>query len=366
VKRRALEYAAGASALLLAGALTACTPPNERAGAAGGDSDLAGTLSIGGSSAQEAAQNAWRAGFQGLHPGVTVNYDPIGSGGGREQFISGGFPAAGSDTYLTDDEGELSSARERCDGRPPIELPNYISPIAVVHSVEGVEDLRLSPDAVAGIFAGDITTWDDPAVAETNPDADLPSATINPVHRSDESGTTGNFTNYLATAAPDAWRFGEVESWPVRGGEGGQGTAGVVSAVRQGTNSIGYADASQAGDLGVALIGVGEDFVAPEPEAAARIFEVSPRADNATESQLIFDLDYRTEEAGTYPIVLTSYLMACPSYDDARQAELVKAYMAYLVSDEGQAESAENAGSAPLPASVADEARAIIDGIEAG
>ncbi len=335
------------------------------ASAESGDS-LSGTLSIGGASSQEAAQNAWRAAFQGQNPEVTVNYDPIGSGGGREQFISGGFPMAGSDSYLTDEDGELEAATKRCEGEAPIEVPNYVSPIAVIYNLEGVEDLQLSPETLAGIFAGDITAWDDEAIAGDNPDVELPAETINPVHRSDESGTTGNFTNYLATIAPDAWTFGEVEEWPLDSGEGASGTSGVVEAVTQGANSIGYADASQAGDLGVALVGVGDDFVAPEPEAAAKIFEVSPPAESATDTQLIFDLDYETEEAGTYPIVLTSYLMACPSYADAAEGDLVKAYMSYILSEEGQTESADNAGSAPLPSSVADEAQSIIEGIEVG
>ncbi len=246
--------AALGAALVLGLSLTACGAANEApsAGGAEGGSGLSGTLNGGGASSQEAAQNAWRAGFQEANPEVTVNYDPIGSGGGREQFISGGFPFAGSDSYLDDDEGELDAATKRCDGEAPIEVPNYVSPIAVIYNLEGVDDLQLSPEALAGIFAGDITQWDDPAIAETNPDADLPAETINPVHRSDESGTTGNFTNYLATAAEDAWTHGEVEEWPVKGGEGASGTSGVVASVQNGANSIGYADASQAGDLGIA------------------------------------------------------------------------------------------------------------------
>src|SRR5690606_37638359 len=114
-------------------------------------SGLSGTLNGGGASSQEAAQNAWRAGFQEANPDVTVNYDPTGSGGGRENFISGGFAFAGSDSYLDDDEGELSAATEQCQAEP-IEIPNYVSPIAVVFNVEGVDELNLTPEAIAGIF----------------------------------------------------------------------------------------------------------------------------------------------------------------------------------------------------------------------
>jgi phosphate transport system substrate-binding protein len=362
-----------AAALALGVGLTACSAANETSaqgdtgnGDSAGSSSLSGTLNGGGASSQEAAQGAWRAGFQQANPEVTVNYDPIGSGGGREQFISGGFPFAGSDSYLTNDEGELDAATERCDGQAPIEVPNYVSPIAVVYNLEGVDDLKLSPDTLAGIFAGTITSWDDPAIADDNPNADLPADDINPVHRSDESGTTGNFTNYLATVAPDAWKHGEVEDWPVDGGEGASGTSGVVAAVTNGAGSIGYADASQAGDLGKAAIGVGDGFELPTPEAAAKILEVSPEADDATDTALVYDLDYTTEESGVYPIVLSSYLIACPSYSEKTEGELVKAYLGYVLSDEGQQAAAQNAGSAPLPAAIAEQARAVVDGITVG
>ena len=357
------------AALVLGLGLTACGAANEEPASGadtGGSTGLAGTLNGGGASSQEAAQNAWRAGFQETNPDVTVNYDPIGSGGGREQFIAGGFPFAGSDSYLDNEEGELDAATERCAGQAPIEVPNYVSPIAVIYNLDGVDDLKLNPEALAGIFAGDITKWDDPAIAETNPGAELPAETINPVHRSDESGTTGNFTNYLATVAEDAWTHGEVEEWPVDGGEGASGTSGVVAAVRNGAGSIGYADASQAGDLGTAAIGVGAGFEEPTPEAAAKILEVSPAADTAGEGQMIYDLDYTTEEAGVYPIVLTSYLIACPSYDDRAEGDLVKAYLSYVISEDGQATAAENAGSAPLAPAIAQEARATVDAITVG
>jgi phosphate transport system substrate-binding protein len=370
VKRHTLKnVAAFPAAILLTAGLAACGgDSNADESSDGGDaaSDLSGTLSAGGASSQEAAQTAWRAGFQEANPDVTVNYDPVGSGGGREGFISGGFAFAGSDSYLDNEEGELDAATERC-GEAPIEVPGYVSPIAVIYNLEGVDELNLSPDTIAGIFAGEITSWDDEAIASDNPDAELPGETINPVHRSDESGTTGNFTNYLSQAAPDAWTEGELEIWPKAfGGEGANGTSGVVSAVSGAVNSIGYADASQAGELGIANVGVGEDFVAPEPEAAAKIFEVSPQVEGRGDTSMVFDLDYTTEEAGVYPIVLTSYLMACPSYEDDAPAELVKAYLSYIVSEEGQQAAAENAGSAPLTDAIREEAAGLVDQIKAG
>lgn len=364
--------------LALSISLTACGGGNSADDASGdsGDTgssessgdyaDLSGELAIGGASSQESAQNAWIVGFGEVAPGVTVSYDPVGSGGGRENFISGGYPLAGSDSYLTDDEGELSGATETC-GSEPIEIPNYISPIAVIYNLEGVDELNLSPETLAGIFAGEITAWDDEAIVEDNPDADLPSENITPVHRSDESGTTGNFTNYLSQVAGDVWTAGEVETWPTEaGGEGGKGTSGVVQVVTDAPNTIGYADASQAGGLGQANIGVGEDFVAPSPEAAAKIFEVSPRVDEGSEVNYAHELDYQTDEAGVYPIVLTSYLLACETYDDEATAANVKGYISYILSDEGQEIGSAEAGSAPLPDSVREQAQAVVDQISAG
>ncbi len=363
------RLAAPAAVLALGLSLTACGAANEEPSASGaesGDSSLSGTLNGAGSSAQEAAQGAWQAGFQSANPDVTVNYDPVGSGGGREQFIAGGVAFAGSDAYLSEDDGEIKGATERCNGQPAIEIPDYVSPIALIYNVEGVDELQLDPETVAGIFAGTITQWDDPAITSANPDADLPSERINPVHRSDDSGTTENFTSYLAAVAPDAWTAGEVETWPIKGGEAANGTSGVVSAVQNGANSIGYADESQAGDLSVAKVKVGEEYVGPSAEAAAKVLEVSPRVEGRSDVSMAVDLDRSTSESGAYPIVLTSYLIACQSYDDQQTADLVKGYLDYVVSDEGQQAAAETAGSAPLSASLQEEAQGIVDKISAG
>ena len=371
--RRALVPGIAVAALALAG----CSAGNETdsgsgsGGSDGGTSDVtvSGDYTIGGASSQEAAQGAWTVGFQDVQPDATVTYEAIGSGGGRENFISGAYLTAGSDAYLVDEapDNELTAATERCSGDAPIEIPDYVSPIAVIYNVDGVSDLNLTPDVLAGIFTGDITTWDDEAIAADNPDADLPSAPINPVHRSDESGTTENFTNYLSTIAGDTWTEGAVETWPgAFGGEAAQGTSGVVTAVTEGQNSIGYADASQAGDLDAANIGVGDEFTAPTPEAAASILEVSPAAEDAGENQLIFDLDYETEESGVYPIVLTSYMIACPTYESQEEADFVKAYLGYIVSSDGQQFGAQEAGVAPLASSLEEQATEIIDTISAG
>src|SRR5699024_5958628 len=152
--------------------LSACSAPNEVSTSAATDSDLSGTLNAAGASSQEAAVSAWQKGFQTQHPGVTVNYDPAGSGAGREQFIAGGVPLAGSDANLEGKERE--AATNRCSS-DVIEIPVYVSPIAVIDNVDGVDELSLWPETLAKIFAGKLTKWNDSRIEQQNRDADLPA-----------------------------------------------------------------------------------------------------------------------------------------------------------------------------------------------
>ena len=363
MKRTSIRRAVvpGIAALTLA--LSACAAGNEDTGGSG-DSSLSGTLNGGGSSAQESAQGAWRAGFQSQNgSGVTVNYDPVGSGTGRENFLSGAYAFAGSDSALSDDEGELSKAKERCGGEDAIEVPAYVSPIAVIYNLEGVDNLQLSAPVIADIFAGKITKWNDPKIAADNPDADLPSTTITPVHRSDDSGTTDNFTDYLSQASEGEWTAPADDTWPVKGGEAGEGTSGLVAAVKAGDGTIGYADESQAGDLGVAAIKVGSEYNKPSAEGAAKVLAESPRVDGRADVDMAIEVDRKATDSGAYPLMLTSYLIACQTYDKPSDADLVKGYLSYVVSEEGQQAAADQAGSAPLESSLQQEAASIVEKI---
>ena len=343
-------------------ALTGCAAGNEASGDS--SSGLSGTLNGGGSSAQEAAQGAWRAGFQTDNSGVTVNYDPVGSGTGRENFLSGAYMFAGSDAALSTDEGELDKAKERCGG-DVIEVPAYVSPIAVVYNLEGVDDLQLSSKVIGDIFAGKITKWNDPEIAADNPDAELPSTTITPVHRSDDSGTTENFTDYLEQTSEGSWKYPADDTWPIKGGEAGEGTSGLVAAVQAGDGTIGYADESQVGDLGVAAIKVGSDYNMPSADGAAKVLANSPKVSGRGANDMAIEVDRTTTESGSYPLSLTSYLIACPTYDSASDADLVKGYLSYIVSQDGQQAAADQAGSAPLDSSLQQEAAKIVDQISA-
>ena len=314
-----------------------------------GGSTLSGIISGAGASSQGSAQEAWQAAFQIENPDVTVNYDPSGSGAGREQFIAGGVAFAGTDSSLSDEE--IAGGFAGCVPTSNyIEVPVYISPIAVIFNVEGVDELNLDAATLAGIFKGTITTWNDPAIVALNEDADLPAADIKAVHRSDDSGTTKNFADYLNKTAPDVWDAAPADPFPYATGEGAQGTSGVVEAVTTGTNMIGYADASKAGDLGVAKILVGDTFVEYTAEAAAAVVEGSPFVEGRSETDLAISLDRETTDPSHYPLVLVSYIIACGEYEDAETAAVVKGYISYLASEAGQAEAAASAGAAPLSA----------------
>lgn len=328
-------------------------------------SGLSGQLAGAGSTAQEAAQEAWIAEFENENSGVTISYDAVGSGGGREQFIAGGVAFAGSDAALEEEEGELKKAQERCEPGQVVEVPAYVSPIAIVYNLEGVESLQLDPETLAKIFNQEITSWNDRAIAADNPGVELPDTRITPVNRSDESGTTQNFTEYLSKVVPSVWSYEVSGDWPVKGGEAAQGTSGVVEAVGAGDGTIGYADASQAGELGIAKIKVGSHYAEPTAAAAAKVLEESPEAKDLAKGPYMFpfELDRKTESQGTYPIVLVSYLIACTKYGSAGEAEIVKGYLEYAISPEGQKVAAENAGSAPLSTTLEEKIKPAVEAI---
>lgn len=311
---------------------------------------LAGTIDGAGASSQGSAQEAWVAAFQTANPDLTINYDPSGSGAGREAFIAGGVDFAGTDSALKQEEIDGGFAGCVAD-TGYIQVPAYISPIAIIFNIEGVDELNLDSATIAKIFKGEITTWDDAAIVALNEGTTLPSAPITAVHRSDDSGTTKNFADYLFKTAPDVWDAEPADPFPYAVGEAAQGTSGVVDAVTNGTNTIGYADASKAGDLGTAAILVGDEFVKYSPEAAAAVVDGSPAGDtNNGTTDLAIKLDRTTTDPTHYPLVLVSYIITCTEFVDAEVAPLVKGYISYITSEEGQAEAAASAGAAPLSA----------------
>lgn len=331
--------------------LVACGDDNPSSSDSGSNNnssggDLSGQLTGSGASSQNSAMTAWIAGYQEVQPDVTVTYDAIGSGGGRENMLSGAVDFAGSDAYL--DEEEREKVTETCGDGGAMNLPVYISPVAIPYNLPDVDTLNLAPDVLAQIMDQKITAWNDPAIAEDNPDVDLPDTDITVVNRSDESGTTENFMEYLTAAAPDAWSYEPADAWPVSGGEAAAQTTGVIEVVSSTEGAIGYADASAVGDLGTAAIGVGEEFVEYTPEGAAKVVDNSESADTGVEGDLALEIARDTTESGSYPIVLVSYHIVCSSYDDAETADKVTDFVTYVASEDGQKAAADAAGSAPI------------------
>lgn len=357
-----LGAVAAISALALAGCASNETPSGGGSASEGG-SDLTGTLNATGASSQDAAEQAWIAGFQEANPDVTVNYQATGSGVGRDNFLKGASDFIGSDRAYKEEEIAEGGFEGNgvCASNDLVEVPVYISPVAVVFNLKDVKELNLSADLIGKIFNLQITKWNDPAIVAANPEAKLPDLAISPVHRSDPSGTSETFTSFLEDVAPEAWPYEASDEWPVPGGEAAQGTSGVIAAVKGGEGTIGYADASQAGELGTAAIGAGEEFVAYSSEAAAALVDASPLAEGRTEGDLVYEIDPAEAPAGSYPIALVSYLIACEKYDDSAKAELVRAYFEYVTSAEGQDVAADAAGSAPISDDLREQVAAAIE-----
>lgn len=359
-----LTAALGISAALL---LSACAANESSTGSSDAPSkssssgapagDLKGTLSGKGASSAKVAQETWTAAFQTTNPGVTINYSPDGSGAGREAFAGGGADFAGSDRALKVAENKAGGFAGCAAESAAIDVPIYISPIAVIFNIDGVKELNLTPEVLAKIFRGDIKNWNDAAIAALNSGVTFPDQAITAVHRSDESGTTENFTDYLHVAAGSVWTDEKAQEWPVQGGEAAKGTSGVVAAVTGGKGTIGYADASQAGTASIAKIGPEGKFEAPTEEAAAKAVENSPLEEGRADNDIAIALDRKAEG---YPIVLVSYAIACGEYKDAAKGELVKGYLTYIASADGQSAAAKAAGSAPLSDSLREKVTAAI------
>jgi phosphate transport system substrate-binding protein len=317
----------------------------------------AGSIQAQGSSAQAAAVNTWIRNYQIDCPQATIAYDSVGSGTGVARFLDGTGDFAGTDSPLT--PADQPAADARCGTGPAIHLPMVVGPIALAYNVAGVGDLRLRPATVAKIFAGTVSRWNDPAIVADNPGAVLPSTTIHSVHRSDSSGTTDNFTRFLATAGGRDWTHGNNKNWPAPGGEAEKGSNGVSAAVAETDGAIGYMEWSYARfhDLRIARIGNGaKEFVALTDQAAGRTVADAKVSGRGGDLQLT--IDYQAPVAGAYPIVLVTYEVVCGRNSPA----LLKSFLAYTSSVAGQA-AVTRLGYAPLPEAVRERVTTAISGL---
>ncbi|MEV6109062.1 phosphate ABC transporter substrate-binding protein PstS [Streptomyces sp. NPDC051940] len=328
------------------------------AAAAGIDCKGSGELRASGSSAQKNAIDQWVNEFQAACKDITVNYQATGSGAGIQTFLQGNTGFAGSDSALKPEEVEQS--KKVCTNGQAINIPMLGGPIAVGYHVEGVDGLVLDADTMAKIFNGKITNWNDDAIKKLNPDADLPDLKIQPVSRSDESGTTDNFTKYLAAAAPESWTYEPAKKWPVKGGQSADGSSGVSAQVKQTDGAISYFELSYAAANGI-------DTAKLDTGASTPVEATSANASNAisaakitgTGGDLAMELDYTTKAEGAYPITLLTYEIACDKGNKADTLDAVKSFLGYTASEKGQS-VLNQLGYAPLPAEVAAKVRSTV------
>ncbi|WUH98160.1 phosphate ABC transporter substrate-binding protein PstS [Spirillospora sp. NBC_00431] len=336
-------------------ALTACgSDDNTTASSSSaptGDIDCAkASVNAAGSSAQKNAVEEWTKLYASKCAGANLNYNPNGSGAGIQAFTSGQVAFAGSDSALKPDE--VPAAQKRCQGNPALNLPMVVGPVAVVYNLQGVDGLKLGPEMIAKIFSGKIKKWNDPAIAAENSGAKLPASDIKPVYRSDESGTTDNFTDYLNKTAPKIWTWEKAKKWPNSTGQGAPKSDGVTSQVKSTAGSISYVEMSYAENnkLQTAQVknGAGE-YTQLSPESASKA--VAGAKVVGTGNDVALKIDYTTKEAGAYPIVLVTYEIACSKGLPAEQSKFVKSFLTYTSSPAGQ-KILTDAGYAPLPQSV--------------
>ncbi|WP_030419569.1 phosphate ABC transporter substrate-binding protein PstS [Streptomyces sp. NRRL F-5065] len=371
MNRRAL--ALGALAVSGALALTACGSDDTGGKTAGGDSsasagtggsvqcdDAKGRLQASGSSAQKNAIDAWVKQYVAACKDVQINYNPTGSGAGITAFTQGQTAFAGSDSALKPEEVEAS--KKVCTNGQGIDLPMVGGPIAVGFNVSGVDSLALDAPTLAKIFDSRITHWNDPAIAKLNPDAKLPDLKIQAFHRSDESGTTDNFTKYLKAAAPKDWTYEPGKSWQAKGGQSAQGSSGLAQQVKQTPGAISYFELSYAKD-GVKTVDIKTEAAEPVKATVENATAAIGAAEVVgTGKDLALKLDYTPSADGAYPIVLVTYEIVCDKGNKAETLPATKSFLNYIASDEGQGLLAD-AGYAPMPQEIITKVRETVSGL---
>jgi phosphate transport system substrate-binding protein len=307
-------------------------------------STVSGTIKAAGSTFQTNFQQTAISAFKSVDPNITVDYDPVGSSTGRSDLYANTVLLAGSDSPIPAKEASKVPA-----GKTVLYFPVQIGPIAMAYNLPGVTGLKLDATVLAGIFQGTIKTWDDPAIKALNSGMSLPSTTITLAVRSDSSGTTANFSQYLVDAAGSAWKLGTSSTitWPstARAGDGGSAVAQIVKST---TGAIGYVDFSTATAAGLHAAEVKNsagDYVAPSSASAtAAASQVTPK------SNLTFST---ADEPGatSYPVTYQSWDLVYSVQPNATDVALLKAYLGYLLSSAGQA-LLTPLNLSPLPSSI--------------
>lgn len=331
---------AAAAALALAGC------GSSGGGTLSGNSDAGGAgdthLSGSGSTFQADMEQEWAAKFTA----AKVSYNPIGSSSGQQQFAQGSVDFAGSDIVL--DPSLKSQVQNTCNG-PSVTIPVTAGGVAIIYNLPGVTNLKLDAPTVAKIFQGEITRWNDPAIAALNPGVKLPSTTIAPYHRSDGSGTTSVLSAWLEDqAGTQVWKLGSDSelNWPKRAGQAAEGSSGVTQGVQQTSGGITYAEQSYVkGALRAAAIKDAKgQFMPSSPQTVSQSIASGYSANGSNGGSLTFS------KMTGYPVSTVSYIIACEKYADSATGTAVKNYLHYIVGS-GQSYAAQ-LGFAPLPHNV--------------
>lgn len=303
------------------------------------------TLNGAGSTFVYPVMGRWIQTFQESHENVHINYQSIGSGGGIQQVKSGTVDFGASDAPLAD--------ADMAGMAPVIQIPESAGPICVTYNLESLQGpLQLSSDALAGIFLGKITSWQDPLIAKDNPGKKFPGTKITIVHRADGSGTTDAFTTYLSAVSPE-WAKkvgkGKSVSWPT--GLGAKGSEGVTGQVKQAPGAISYVELTYAtqNKLPVAAIkNQAGKYVLPSTAGTTAAID-------AFKAQLAQDVripiaNPPASAADAYPISTLTFLIIPKDGTDAQKRSALKQFLEYVVTD-GQ-QSANGMNYAPLPDAV--------------
>ncbi len=274
--------------------------------------------------------------------GDAVAYGGIGSGGGVRNLNDKIVDFAGSDAFLSDEEMKEMS--------PVIHIPTCMGAVVVAYNLEGVKTLNLSGELIADIFAGDVKMWNDPRIAELNPEATLPAEAIIPVYRSDGSGTTFVFTDYLTKVSENwAGKYGTGKSVNFPSGQAAKGNPGVAGVISQTKNSIGYVGSEYAFAQKIPYAKVkNQRGELVEPTAASISAAASGEIPADTRTSIT-----NSDAEGAYPIATFTWMIIYKEQNYANrtkeQAAATLDLLQYILSDEAQAITSE-VHYAPLPA----------------
>jgi phosphate transport system substrate-binding protein len=304
---------------------------------------LSGTLNGSGSTFQLVYQQAAIAAFKSVQSGMTVNYSGVGSGTGRTNLAAGTVNFAGSDSPIP------STETANFKGKTVLYFPVVIGPITLSYNLSSLtKPLQLTPAVISSIFQGQITKWNDSAIAALNPGVTLPSTPITLAVRSDSSGTTQNFTLFLEDSVGSAWKLGSSSTitWPSTA-HAASGNSGVASVVKSTPGAIGYVDYATAKASGLTFASVKNkdgNYVAPSVAGAS-----ASAAGVTVASNLTFHAVWGTG-ATAYPITYQSWDLVYAKQPNANDVKLLKAYLGYLLGDGQKLLTSLN--YAPLPSSI--------------